>query len=99
MSQTSDPQNHTSQTKYEDGISYGRNYQNARRLYALATVQGIVEATMRLRQLHGKNHTECPLLGDQVILNHTSRSDLNGKKGVEKSFDHSRGRYVLVLRK
>ena len=82
---------------YEEGLGVTRNYQEARRLFALASAQGYTDATKRLKQLEEKIHAECPLLGNQVVVTRTSRRDLDGKTGVAASFDHARGRYVVVL--
>ena len=84
---------------YEDGCGVTRNYQEARRLYVLASAQGNVNAANNLKELKEKIHAECPLLGNQVVVTRTSRGDLNGKIGTVASFDHARGRYVVVLDK
>ena len=81
-----------------DGSGVSRNYQEARRLFALAESQGDANATQCLKELEAKIHVECPLLGNQVVITRTCRSSLNGKTGVAASFDHARGRYVLILR-
>ena len=83
---------------YEGGLGVTRNYQEARRLYALASAQGYTDATKHLKALEEKIHAECPLLGNQVVVTRTSRRDLNGKPGVVTNFDHARGRYVVVLK-
>ena len=70
----------------------------ARGLFALAEAQGDADATQCLKELEAKIHVECPLLGNQVVITRTYRSYLNGKTGVAASFDHARGRYVLILR-
>ena len=70
-----------------------------RRFYALASAQGYVNAAKYLKELEEKIHAECPLLGNQVVVTRTSRRDLNGKTGAVASFDHARGRYVVVLDK
>ena len=84
---------------YRDGLGVTRNYQEARRLYGLASAQGYTDATKYLKELEGKIHAECPLLGNQVVITRTSRRDLDGKTGGAASFDHERGRYVVVLKK
>ena len=84
---------------YEDGTGVTRNYQEARRLYALASAQGNAGATKHLKELEEEIHAECPLLGNQVVVTRTSRKDLNGKTGAVASFDHARGRYVVLLDK
>ena len=83
---------------YEDGHGVTQNYQEARRLYALASAQDTsnADAAKYLKQLEEKIHAECPLLGNQVVVTRTSRRDLNGKTGAVASFDHARGRYVVV---
>ena len=82
---------------YRDGHGVTRNYQEARRLFALASVHGHAGATKCLKALEEKIHAECQLIGNQVVVISTSRRDLNGKAGVAASFDHDRGRYVVVL--
>ena len=88
---------------HEDGHGVTQNYQEARRLYALASAQDNAEAAKYLKELdielEEKIHAECPLLGNQVVVTCTSRRDLNGKTGAVASFDHARGRYVVVLDK
>ena len=84
---------------YEDGIGVTRNYQEARRLYALASTQGNAGAIKHLKELEQTIHVECPLLGNQVVITRTSRGGLNNKTGAAASFDHTRGRYVVVLDK
>ena len=84
---------------YEEGLGVTRNYQEARRHYALASAQGNAGATKRLKELEETIQFECPLLGNQVVITRTSRRDLDGKTGVAASFDHERGRYVVVLKK
>ena len=82
---------------YEYGQGVTQDYQEARRLYALASSQGLAKATEYLKQLDQKIRTECPLLGQRVVITGTSREDLNGRTGVATSFDHARGRYVVEL--
>ena len=82
---------------YERGEGVTQDYQEARRLYALASSQGLADATMHLKGLDQKIRTECPLLGQRVVITGTSREDLNGRTGVATSFDHARGRYVVEL--
>ena len=84
---------------YEDGHGVTQNYQEARRLYALASAQDNADAAKYSKELEEKIHAECPLLGNQVVVTRTSRRDLNGKTGAVASFDHARGRYVVVLDK
>ena len=84
---------------HEDGLGVTQNYQEARRLYALASDQGHANATKYLKELDEKVHAECPLLGNHVVVTRTNRRDLNGKTGAVASFDHARGRYVVVLDK
>ena len=67
---------------YRDGHGDTRNYQEARRLFALASAQRYTDATKRLKQLEEKIHAECPLLGNQVVVTRTSRRNLNGKAGA-----------------
>ena len=43
--------------------------------------------------------TECPLLGKRVVIAGTSRENRNGMTGAATSFDHDRGRYVVVMGK
>ena len=83
---------------YRDGHGVTRNYQEARRLFALASVHGHAGATKCLKALEEKIHAECPLLGNQVVVTRTSRRGLNGKAGMVTNFDHARGRYVVVLK-
>ena len=83
---------------HEDGHRVTQNYQEARRLYALASAQDTSNADAA-KYLEEKIHAECPLLGNQVVVTRTSRRDLNGKTGAVASFDHARGRYVVVLDK
>ena len=78
-----------------DGVT--QDYQVARRLYALASSQGLAKATQFLNKLDQKIRSECPLLGQRVVITGTSREDLNGRAGVATSFDHARGRYVVEL--
>ena len=82
---------------YEGGQGVTQDYQEARRLYALASSQGLAQATEDLNQLDQKIHTECPLLGQRVVITGTSREDLNRRAGVATSFDHARGRYMVEL--
>merc|ERR1711988_997372 len=82
---------------YEHGTGVTQDYQVARRLYALASAQGFAKATEDLNLLDQKIRTECPLLGQRVVITGTSREDLNGRTGVATSFDHARGRYVVEL--
>ena len=84
---------------YRDGHGVTRNYQEARRLFALASAHGDTDATKCLKKLDKKIHAESPLLGNHVVVTRTSRRDLNGKAGVVTNFDHARGRYVVVLGK
>ena len=67
---------------YEDGRGVTQNYQEARRLCALASAQGNVNAAKYMKELEEKIHAECPLLGNQVVVTRTSRKDLNGKTGA-----------------
>ena len=82
---------------YAQGHGVTQDYQEARRLYALASSQGLAQATEDLNLLDQKIRTECPLLGQRVVITGTSREDLNGRAGVATSFDHARGRYVVEL--
>ena len=82
---------------YEYGNGVTKNYREARRLYALASAQGIAQATQCLNRLDEEIRTECPLLGTRVVITGTSREDLNGRAGVAATFDHARGRYVVEL--
>ena len=82
---------------YEGGQGVTQDYQEARRLYALASSQGLAQATQLLKLLDQEIHSECPLLGQRVVITGTSREDLNGRAGVATSFDHTRGRYVVEL--
>ena len=84
---------------HRNGHGVIQSYQEARRLYVLASAQGNVNAANNLKKLKEKIHAECPLLGNQVVVTRTSRGDLNGKIGTVASFDHARGRYVVVLGK
>ncbi len=80
---------------YEHGQGVTQDYQEARRLYALASAQGNAATTEGLKRIDQKIRTECPLLGKWVVITGTSRDDLNGRAGVATSFDHARGRYVV----
>ena len=82
---------------YEQGDGVTQDYQEARRLYALASSQGLAQATESLNLLDQKIRTECPLLGKRVVITGTSREDLNGRTGVATSFENARGRYVVEL--
>ena len=79
------------------GLGAAKDYQEARRFYALASAQGDSQATTKLNLLDEKIRTECPLLGKRVVITGTSREDLNGRTGVATSFDHSGDRYVVEL--
>ena len=96
-SETKTPKNTHPQILYKEGCGVTKNYQDARRLYALALAQGDADAAKYLKDLEEKIHAECPHLGGQVVVTRTSRRDLDGKAGVAASFDHDRGRYVVVL--
>ena len=74
-----------------------QNYPEARRLYALASAQGVAQATEHLALLEEKIGAECPLAEERVKITGTSREDLNGQAGVAASFDHACGRYVVEL--
>ena len=63
----------------------------------MASAQGSAAATQFLKQVDQKIRSECPLLGQRVVITGTSREDLNGRAGVATSFDHARGRYVVEL--
>ena len=98
--ETKTPKTTHPQIMYEEGRGVTQDYQEARRLYALASAQGDADAAKYLKDLEGDIHAECPLLGgNQVVVTRTSRTDLNGKTGAVASFDHARGRYVVVLDK
>ena len=97
--ETTTPKTTHPQVMYEDGRGVTQNYQEAQRLYALASAQGNANAAKCLKELEEKIHAESLLLGNQVVVTRTSRGDLNGKTGAVASFDHVRGRYVVVLDK
>ena len=78
-----------------DGVV--KNYLEARRLYTLASAQGLAHATEYLNRLEETIRIECPLLGKRVKITGTSRGDLNGRVGVARSFDEAKGRYVVEL--
>ena len=63
----------------------------------MASAQGVATATQLLKRLDQNIRTECPLLGQRVVITGTSREDLNGRAGVATSFDHAGGRYVVEL--
>ena len=74
-----------------DGVTH--NYQEARRLYTLASADGVDD----LNRLEEKVRAECPFLGKQVVITGASREDQNGRTGMAISFDHARSRYVVDL--
>ena len=78
------------------GRGVARGYLEARRFYSLASAQDFTQATERLNRVDEKIHTECPLLGKQVVITGASREDLNGRAGVATSFDHDCNRYVVI---
>ena len=77
-----------------DGVV--KDYLESRRFYAMASAQGLAEATKALNLLEEKIRTECPLLGKRVRVTGTGRGDLNGRIGVARSFDEAKGRYVVL---
>ena len=92
---------------HAEGWGVPKNYQEAQRLFALASAQGHSEATeyldrmnkltAYLNQINEDIQRDCPLLEQQVVITGTRRDDLNGLVGVAASFDHERGRYVVEL--
>ena len=78
---------------FEVGIAVTQNYQEARRLYALASAGGVAD----LNQLEEKIRAKCPYLGKHVVITGTSREELNGRPGTATCFDHTRERYVVEL--
>ena len=82
---------------HEFGAGGVKDYLEARRFYALASAQGLVQATERLNLLAEEIRTECPLLGKRVMITGTSRKDLNGRAGMATSFDHDSDRYIVDL--
>ena len=74
-----------------------KDYLEARRLFTLASAQGHPKATKYLTRLEEKIRAKCPLLGKRVMITGTSREDLNGRVGVARSFDETKGRYVVRL--
>ena len=81
------------------GLGVAMNYKKARVLFALAAAQGVADAARYLAVVDEEIRTECPLLGKRVVVAGTSRENLNGMTGAATSFDHDRGRYVVVLGK
>ena len=53
---------------YERGHGAPKNYQEARRLYALASAHGKIGVTNALKKLDEKIRVECPLIGNQVVV-------------------------------
>ena len=82
---------------HEFGLGAAKDYQEARRFYALASAQGDSQATAKLNLLDEKTCAECPLLGKRVVITGTSREDLNGRTGMATSFGHAGDRYVVEL--
>ena len=83
---------------HEHGLGVAKDYQEARRLNALASAQGDQDSTKALKELDEKIRNECPLLGKRVMITGTSREDLNGRVGVARSFDEANeARYVVSL--
>ena len=78
------------------GGGVAKNYLESRRFYAMASAQGLAEATKALNLLEEKIRTECPLLGKVVRVAGTGRGDLDGWTGMARSFDEAKGRYVVV---
>ena len=83
---------------HADGLGVAKNYKKARVLFALAAAQGETNAAQYLTMIDDIR-AECPLLGKRVVIAGTCREDLNGMTGAATSFDHDRGRYVVVLGK
>ena len=81
------------------GLGVAKNYKKARVLFALAAAQGKTNAAKCLAMVDEDIRTDCPLLGKRVVVAGTSRENLNGMTGAATSFDHDRGRYVVVLGK
>ena len=84
---------------HAQGLGVAKNYKKARVLFALAAAQGVANAAHNLTMIDEEIRTECPLLGKRVVIAGTCREDLNGMTGAATSFDHDRGRYVVVLGK
>ena len=82
---------------YEGGAGVAKDYLGARRFYTLASAQGFAQATDSLNRVDERIRTECPLLGQRVVITGTSREDLNGRAGRATSFDHAQDRYVVEL--
>ena len=82
---------------HEHGEGVAKDYQEARRLYSLASAQGHPAATKALKGLGEKIRNECPLLGKRVVITGTSREDMNGRVGVARSFDEAKARYAVSL--
>ena len=84
---------------YEFGQGIPQNYREARRLWQLSAAQDPTKRTRQeaLARIDKKICNECPLLGKRVVITGTSREDMNGKIGMATSFDHARGRYVVVF--
>ena len=84
---------------HADGLGVAKNYKKARVLFALAAAQGDTGGAKNLAQVDRRIRIECPLLGKRVAIAGTSRENLNGMTGAATSFDHDRGRYMVVLGK
>ena len=82
---------------YVLGYGVTKDYLEARRLYAMASVQGLARATYNLKLLDKQPITECPLLGKRVVITGTSRGDPNSRAGTATSFDLAQVRYVVEL--
>ena len=78
---------------HEIGLGVTQNYQEARRLYTLASAEEVDD----LNRLEEKIRAECPFLDKQVVITGTSHKDRNGRAGTATSFNHALSRYVVRL--
>ena len=86
----------------ECGHGVTQDLKEARRLYAKSAKQGVPEAIECLKRVDEIIRADIirklsPLVGKRVVITGTSRDDLNGRFGVARSFDESKGRYVVEL--
>ena len=93
LGNTSSILNYNLDASYELGLGVPKDYLEAQRLIALASVQGFATATDGLARIDEKVRTECTecaLLGEHVRVTATSREDLNARMG-KATFSTTRG--------